>query len=312
MHIEQLEYIVEIAKTGSLTKASQNKHVTLSAISQSLSSLEAELGISLFTRSRMGAVPTPEGRIIIKKALEALMKIQEIQEEAQNYTNTLSGELRLATIPGPMNLLVNAITSFKKDYPQIRTEIAEKGTQEILEDIRQNKIDIGLIIMYESLIQKSAGLGLAFERLLKGKMVVGVSKNSPLAYQDSVTPDELRQYSFVLYNDDYVKWFADDFGAKYGPIDILFTTNNTDAIRNAVRENMAVTIGLDYSFIHEPYLQYTDLVTLDFAIPDQQPIYLGWVRSEERHFSSISMSFTNRLQYDLKQKSSAPFLNSLA
>ncbi|MGG1662309.1 LysR family transcriptional regulator [Brevibacillus sp. NRS-1366] len=303
MNLEQLEYIVEVAKTGSLTKASQNKHVTLSAISQSLSSLEAELGVTLFTRSRLGAVPTPEGRIIIKKAFEVLMKIQEIQEEAQNYTNTLSGELRLATIPGPMNLLVNAISSFKKDYPHIRTEIAEKGTQEILEDIRRDKIDIGLIIMYESLIKKSAGLGLAFEQLLEGKMVVGVSKSSPLAFQDSVTPEELRRHSFVLYNDEYVRWFVEDFAAKYGPVDILFTTNNTDAIRNAVRENMAVTIGLDYSFIHEPYLQNIDLVTLDLEVPGQQPIYLGWVRSEERHFSRISASFTNRLQYALKHKS---------
>lgn len=303
MHLEQLEYIVEVAKTGSLTKASQNKHVTLSAISQSLSSLEAELGVTLFTRSRLGAVPTPEGRMIIKKAFEVLMKIQEIQEEAQNCTNTLSGELRLATIPGPMNLLVNAISSFKKDYPHIRTEIAEKGTQEILEDIRQDKIDIGLIIMYESLIQKSAGLGLAFEQLLEGKMVVGVSKNSPLAFQDSVTPEELRRHAFVLYNDEYVRWFVDDFAATHGPVDILFTTNNTDAIRNAVRENMAVTIGLDYSFIHEPYLQNIDLVTLDLELPDQQPIYLGWVRSEARHFSRISASFTTRLQYALKHKS---------
>lgn len=114
MHLEQLEYIVEIAKAGSLTKAAQNKHVTLSAISQSLSSLEAELGIALFTRSRLGAVPTSEGRVIIKKAFEVLSKIEEIQEEAQSSANTLSGELRLATIPGPMDLLVNAVSSFKR------------------------------------------------------------------------------------------------------------------------------------------------------------------------------------------------------
>lgn len=159
MHLEQLEYIVEIAKAGSLTKAAQNKHVTLSAISQSLSSLEAELGIALFTRSRLGAVPTSEGRVIIKKAFEVLSKIEEIQEEAQSSANTLSGELRLATIPGPMDLLVNAVSSFKKDYPQIRIEIAEKGSQEILEDIGQDKLDIGLIIMYEGLLKKAPGKG---------------------------------------------------------------------------------------------------------------------------------------------------------
>ncbi|WP_429842592.1 LysR family transcriptional regulator [Brevibacillus sp. FIR094] len=306
MHLEQLEYIVEITKAGSLTKAAQNKHVTLSAISQSLASLEAELGLTLFTRSRLGAVPTSEGRIIIKKAFEALGKIQEIWEEAQNYTNTLTGELRLATIPGPMNLLVDAVASFKKDYPHIRTEIAEKGTQEILEDILHDKLDIGLVIIHENLLKKSEGLGLVFEQLLEGKMVVGVPKNSPLAYQDSVTPEELRKQSFVLYNDDYVKWFVEDFAATYGPVDILFTTNNTEALRNAIRQNLAVTIGLDYSFVHEPHLQDSDSRTLDLDIPYQQPIYYGWVRSAERHYSRISMNFINRLQYDLKSKKYSP------
>ncbi|MDF2681790.1 MAG: transcriptional regulator [Brevibacillus sp.] len=300
MNLEQLESIIEIAKTGSLTKASQNRHVTLSAISQSLSTLESELGVTLFTRSRMGAVPTAEGLGIIQKAFEIQSKLQEIQEEAQSYTNTMTGDLRLATIPGPMNLLVNAVARFKKDYPLIRPEIAEKGSQEILEDIRQNKIDIGLIIVFESLVKKNTGL--LFERLIEGKMVVGVSRNSPLALQKTVTPEELRQQTFVLYNDEYVKWFVNDFAATYGPVDILFTTNNTDAIRSAVREEMAVTIGLDYSFINEPNSLYTDMVTLEIDIPKQQPVHLGWVQSEERHFSRVSSGFTKRLKYDLRNQ----------
>lgn len=298
MNLEQLEYIVEIAKTGSLTKASQNRHVTLSAISQSLSSLEAELGVTLFSRSRMGAEPTVEGLGIIKKAAEIQQKLQEIREEAQSYTGALTGELRLATIPGPMNLLVNAVARFKKDYPQIRIEIAEKGSQEILEDIRKDKIDIGLIIMYENLVQKSVGL--AFEPLLEGRMVVGVSKKSPLAYQKSITPEELRRQSFALYNDEYVKWFVNDFAATYGPVNVLFTTNNTDALRSAVREEMAVTIGLDYSFIGERHLPSGDFATLELDIPGQQLVYLGSVRSEERHFSRLSMNFTSRLKYEIK------------
>jgi len=299
MHLEQLEYIVEVAKTGSLTKASQNKHVTLSAISQALSSLEAELGVSLFTRSRLGAVPTPEGRILIKKAFEVLQKLQELREEAQQFTNAISGELRIATIPGPMNLLVNAIASFKKDYPQIRFEITENGTQEILEDIRQEKLDIGLIILFGDLVPKNAGL--IFEPVLPVKMVAGVSKVSPLAFQDTVSPEELRRHPFALYEDEYVQWFVEDFSATYGPVDILFTTNNTTAIRNAVRENLAVTLGIDYSFIDEPYLPVQDILTLDLDIP-KQSVYLSWVRSEERHFSQISKNFANRLQYDLKKR----------
>lgn len=297
MTLEQLEYIVEVAKEGSLTKAAQNKHVTLSAISQALSNLEAELGISLFSRSHLGAVPTPEGKIIIKKAFEVLGKVQELWEEAENYTNPLSKELRLATIPGPLTLLINSASSFKTDYPHLRTQITEKGTQEILEDVLHDKLDFGLIIIHPHLLKKCEGLSLVFEPLFEVKTVLGVTTNSPLAHQPSITPDELRKYPFILYNDHYVKTFVDDFVQAYGPVDILFTSNITDVITNELRHKLAVTIGLDYSFMRDP-----EIITLELDFPYQQPVYLGWVRSAERHYSHITMSFINRLQNDLKQE----------
>lgn len=52
LNMEQLEYVVEAAKTGSLSKAAQRYYVSLSAVSQAISILEAELGLVIFTRSR--------------------------------------------------------------------------------------------------------------------------------------------------------------------------------------------------------------------------------------------------------------------
>ncbi|MFX3635842.1 MAG: LysR family transcriptional regulator [Candidatus Pristimantibacillus sp.] len=126
MHLEQLEFIVEVAKTGSLTSAAHNSHVTLSAVSQSISNLEAELGITLFNRSRSGTIPTVEGQAVIKKAFEVLTKLEELKHAAQLYSDIQSGELLIASIPGPLSLLLNTIISFKRDYPQIQMEIAEK------------------------------------------------------------------------------------------------------------------------------------------------------------------------------------------
>src|SRR5690606_22346534 len=105
MNIDQLENIVEIAKSGSLTVAARNKKITISALSQSLSQLENELEISLFNRSRLGTIPTPEGRIIIKSANEVLMKLEELKESAQRISDTLSGQLRIGNEPGVMPLL---------------------------------------------------------------------------------------------------------------------------------------------------------------------------------------------------------------
>ncbi|WP_042352847.1 LysR family transcriptional regulator [Bacillus massiliigorillae] len=298
MNIEQLTYICEVAKTGSFTKAAQSTHITLSAISQSISSLETELGVSLFTRSRgSGAVPTIEGQVIISKASEIIHKINDLKEEAKSYSDILSGELKIATIPGPMHLLVNIVSNFKKDFPNVKIELLEKGPKDIIEDIKKNQIDIGFIIFHDDFAQKSYELSV--ERLIEGKLVVGVSKNSPLALEKAITPEQLQQQTMVLYDDDYIRWVMEQFVAKYGPVDILFTSNNTEAIQNAVKEQLAVTVGLDYSFKSSAPYKKKRMVTVPLEIPDLESVYYGWVCREEKNASKLAKRFLERLKYEL-------------
>jgi molybdate transport repressor ModE-like protein len=223
MHIEKLEYLVEVAKTGSISKAAQNLHVTISAVSQSISSLEEEWGVAVLKRQRTGAVPTAEGAVIIKKAAELLQKYEELKEAAQGYSELVQGRLRIATIPGPMLLLEQAVLDFKRKYPQVKIEIVEQGSQDIIDDVLNDKTDLGFIILYKNRLIEH--LGLDYDPLLKVKMVDATSIHSPLAFQKTITPEELKRQNVVLYNDDYVKWFMDDFQKKYGPADIVYTTN---------------------------------------------------------------------------------------
>ena len=83
MNFEQLKYIVEVAKAGSISGASKKLFITQSAISQSITKMEADLGVEIFNRSRNGAVPTDIGNTIIKKALETLAKMEEIKNGGQ-------------------------------------------------------------------------------------------------------------------------------------------------------------------------------------------------------------------------------------
>lgn len=298
MNLEQLEYIVEIAKAGSLTGAAKNTHVTLPAISQAVSSLEAELGISLFSRSRgQGAVPTAEGLSIIGKASEILHQIQEIKEEAQSYTNSLSGELRIGTIPGPMHLIVEVVAEFKQEFPLVKVILVEKGPKEIMEDLTHHRIDMGLMVLFERL--SLSGSGLKFEKLLEGNIVAAVSKRSKVALYKKITPEQLLSQTLVLYDDDYIKWYMERFVEQFGSPEILFTTNNTHAIQNAVRQGIAITIGLDYSFISQMGYPEEQTVTIPLDLPDSKPVYYGWVHPEGKHSSQIARKFINRFKQRL-------------
>ncbi|WP_409343570.1 LysR family transcriptional regulator [Paenibacillus sp. MBLB4367] len=300
MYLEQLECIVEVAKTGSLTGAAQNSHITLSAVSQAVSSLEAELGIVLFTRSRTGSVPTAEGQRIIRIAFDIVSKVRELKNEAVDYAGAQSGHLAMATIPGPLSLAVDAIMEFKKDYPGIALEIIEEGTAEILDHIRHNRVDLGLTVVNGEYVRDLKGL--TFGKLMEAKMVVAVCRHSPLAFRTSISHADLAALPLVLYKDETVKAYMEDVQARYGTINVLFSTNNTDTIRKVVSEGSAATIGLDFSFIGLPSYPKGDMVTIPLEQPaDQKPIYLGWLRSEEKHFSIASRLFIDRLKHALEK-----------
>ncbi|GGF94385.1 LysR family transcriptional regulator [Paenibacillus aceti] len=292
MNLEQLEYIVDVAKTKSLTKTAQHAHVTLSAVSQSISMLESELEVVLFHRSRgIGAVPTAEGQALIEIAGEIITLVKRLRDEAGNYSEKLSGELFIGTIPGPMHLLMELIADFKTDYPYVKVQIIEKGPKDILDELHSNQIDIGFIAMNERLINQNRML--RFERIFTGKMVVGVRADSPLALRKSIHPRELLKYTLVLYDDEYIRAYMTEFVAQFGELDILFISNNVPAIQKAVLGGLALTVGLDYSFKNKDFP--THIVPIE--LENSHPVYYGWVSSAQNQANPIIKRFIQRLKH---------------
>ncbi|MES9740320.1 LysR family transcriptional regulator, partial [Peribacillus frigoritolerans] len=207
MNIEQLLYIVEVAKYNSLSIAAQNLHVTQSNISQSITNLEKELGIKVLKRSRgHGAVPTDEGRIILKLAYEIQKKLEEIKETANLLNSTEVGELKISSLPGLMTFLVKAIASFRHDYPYVNLEVSDKSGSAVIEDVRQHKTDIGLITYSSDLNINMEGI--AFEALIEGKQKVYVSKHSPLAILGTITPHDILDQTLVTYKGEFMQYFV--------------------------------------------------------------------------------------------------------
>ncbi|MGE6205994.1 LysR family transcriptional regulator [Guptibacillus hwajinpoensis] len=293
MNVEQMEYIVTVANTGSLSKAANELHVSLSAISQSISKVENEIGLKVFIRNRAGAVLTSEGEKIVSKAREVLTKVDELKEEVNRQLDTLSGELKIATIPGPIHLLVEVVSVFKRSHPNVKLEIYENGPVKIMEDVYEQHLDLGLILISDRLIQKHKML--SFEKIRDGKMVVGVRKESPLAKKRTVKPEDLIHETLVLYDDDYIDQYVTGTLSKYGSPDILFTTNNTDAIKNAVKRGMAVTLGIDYSFSNQQ-LRERDIVMVEIEEGEHERVYLALVRHREGQATRVGKEFVTNMK----------------
>ena len=85
MTFQQLQYLLEVHQTGSISKAAENLFISRPAISLSISNLESELGYPLFIRTQNGLIPTPQGQLVIKYAnsiCDAQKRIQNLTEES--------------------------------------------------------------------------------------------------------------------------------------------------------------------------------------------------------------------------------------
>jgi DNA-binding transcriptional LysR family regulator len=296
MQIEQLEYVIEVAKERTISNASKNLHVTQSAISQSISSLEEELGVTLFNRSRTGSIPTEEGRKVIEKGYEILKIIQELKEDLQLDKETIKGELKLASSPTFMTYLLNPLAKYKEDYPPVEIEMKEQETQEVINSVKKHRIDIGIIANHNGLKDLTEDLDFKPFTLLKGEMQVYVNKNSPLAIYDTITPQQLINQTIVMYNGDYVKWFVNDFVERIGPLKVLFSSNNTDVIRKAVLNNLAITFSPNW-YIQNSEIQYKDRIKM-IRITNHDPskIIYGMVYSKKKVLPAAAVKFIQYLE----------------
>ena len=121
-------------------------HVSHSAISQAIANLESELGITIFNRSRSGSKCTPEGKTVVKLSLEIMNKINDLKKLGQEDT-MLKGNLKIAASTIFFStFLPELLYSFRKEFPYVQIEINENDPQNIIEAIKHNLFDIGLIL----------------------------------------------------------------------------------------------------------------------------------------------------------------------
>ena len=68
MTFQQMQYVLEVYRAGSISRAAKKLFVGQSSVSLSISSVEKELGYSVFIREKNGVIPTPRGREVIAQA----------------------------------------------------------------------------------------------------------------------------------------------------------------------------------------------------------------------------------------------------
>ena len=146
MTITQLEYVVAVATYKSFVAAAEKCFVTQPTLSMQIQKLEDELGVRIFDRNKHPIAITDMGSIIVKQSQVVLAECERVHELIQGQQKTLSGVFKFAAIPTVApNILPGLLENYSRTYPDMKLQVKEMETNQIISALRNNEIDAALL-----------------------------------------------------------------------------------------------------------------------------------------------------------------------
>ncbi len=121
MRIEQLQYLIEISNSTSISAASEKLHISYQALSHSMKSLENELDITLLTRTNKGSVLTEDGKKVVALAKQFIKGLDKVHAQKQVDTGQINGNINFVTTDLCLEyFLFDLMDYYKKNYPKVQ------------------------------------------------------------------------------------------------------------------------------------------------------------------------------------------------
>jgi DNA-binding transcriptional LysR family regulator len=145
MEIRELRAFVAVAEEGGLSAAARRLHVSQSALSQTVQSLERQLGIQLLVRDHAGARPTEAGNVLLREA-RALISQHDRAMTAISGPAASAGTLRIGVpLEFPPDLLPAALAELAIAHPGTNVEVRHSSSAAQLAALRAGDLDLALV-----------------------------------------------------------------------------------------------------------------------------------------------------------------------
>ena len=267
MRIEQLEYLAEVARSGSFRRAAEELHISQPALSESVRSLERELGIDLLERGRHGATVSDSGRELLPHILTVLDAVDRLRQAAGDQHRSIRmirvGTVTTATVP----LLTPAIRRFRETHHATQVEIIGAQQDEIHRAIRAGSLDLGLV---NYLAGDDMPPGLETTTLLRGRPVVCLRPDSALASLTAVRASDLHSEPLIVMRSGYLMHrFIHRLMRGQLP-GFSYSADGAEMGKLLVAEGLGITVLPDFSVIGDPLEQRGAITWRPIAGDDTQ------------------------------------------
>jgi DNA-binding transcriptional LysR family regulator len=295
MTIKQAEYVVTVAKLGSISKAAKELFISQSNLSTVIKSIEKKYNITIFRRTSRGVELTMSGSEFVEDIRQLVDQYNYIGDK---YSSPLQETVFLSVsaqhhVCGE-SVFMDIVKTHSDD--NFRLAYLEGSTEEILNEVANGISDIGLLFFFDSakniVLHDLRHRGMVFNHITYNKPHAYFHCDHPLAGRAFTTLDEVLSCPNISYDANSTTT------SVYTPtLRHTIKKNQTFLVKDRanaytlMRNTQAYVIGAGYLPEDEAY---NDIICVPIISPDN--IEVGWITKEKQKLSGAAEEFISILK----------------
>ena len=254
MDTHSLSAFIEVADTGSFSRAGERLHLSQPAISKRIAALEDALGQPLFDRVGRRIDLTDAGRTLLPHARRVLAEMEDARRALSRLSGTVSGRLSIGTSHHiGLHRLPPVLRAFTQAYPDVDLDIHFMDSEDACEEVAQGRLELGIVTL-----PGEAPDALLMQMIWIDPLSVVVAPTHPLARSGVPSLRELAGHPAVLPDErTYTHRIVMSALQAHGVAPrIRLSTNYLETLK------MLVAIGLGWSVLPRSMLD-DSIVAID-------------------------------------------------
>jgi DNA-binding transcriptional LysR family regulator len=277
-----LKLFISVADEGRLTAAAEREHLALAAVSKRISDLEALVGTTLLYRRPRGVELTPAGQAFLHHARRILDNIERLHAELSEYGEGVRGHVRIhSNTSAIIAFLPQDLSAFSRLYPEIKIDLQERVSSEIIAAVRDGLTDIGIFAGH---VPAPDLQQLAYRH---DRLVLMTPIDHPLAERESIAFNEALAFDFIgLQQDASLQSLLNEQANLAGKaLRMRIQVRSFDAICRMIHHGMGVGVLPEQTI----YRELGDLQLRSIPLSDpwaQRELVIGMRRYASLHVTA--------------------------
>lgn len=227
MFLRQIEYFQAVVENNSFTEAAEQCHISQSAISQQIQSLEAELGVQLLERHRRKFSLTPAGELFYKRSIVLTADLDQLRRDTIRAARHADRELNLGYLASYSGEAFHrAIGNFSELHPEVELRVTVGNHEDLFDGLRDGRLDLVVNDQRRAFSDEYVNIVLS-----ESQCCAELATFNPLSRLDSIELGDLKSFPCILIasqkqQDNEISYYRDVIGFKSS---FLFAENLQEA-----------------------------------------------------------------------------------